>query len=152
MPLRATWTSGSPAHAAREALRRRRDALAANRSHLVQTTLAGSGILHHMVSTHRAGWRIVPDYVSVGSPDRALDRIRNRVALGGHDVPEADARRRFVRSHAKLPAAMARADVTLFFDNTDPDRSYREVAILGDGTRWIAGAVSGSAAAALARN
>ena len=142
-------TSGSRA---REALRRRRDALAANRSHLVETTLAGSGILHHMAAARRAGWRIVLHYVSVDSPARALDRIRSRVALGGHDVPEADARRRFVRSHANLPAAMARADLALLFDNTDPDRPHREVAILGDGTRWIAGAVPGWAAAALAQN
>ena len=78
--------------------------------------------------------------------------IRNRVALSGHDVPGADARRRFVRSYANLPAAMARADPTLLFDNTDPDRPHREVAILGNGTRWIAGAVPGWAAAALARN
>ena len=104
-----------------------------------------------MTTARREGYRIVLHYVSVTSPDRALDRIRNRVALGGHDIPEADARRRFVRSHANLPAAMARADLTVLYDNTDPDRPHREVAILGDGTRWIAAAVPGWAAAVLAR-
>lgn len=144
-----SMTSGNPA---REALLWRRDALAAGRSHLLETTLAGSGTLRHMTAARRAGYRIVLHYVSVAAPDLALDRIRNRVALGGHDVPEADARRRFVRSHANLPAAMARADLTLLYDNTDPDRPHREVAILGDGARWIAGPVPGWAAAALARN
>ena len=142
--------SGEPLQAGREALRRRRDALAAGRSHLVETTLAGSGILRHMTAARREGYRIVLHYVSVASPDRALDRIRNRVALGGHDIPESDARRRFVRSHANLPAAMARADLTVLYDNTDPDRPHREVAILGDGTRWTAAAVPGWATAALA--
>ena len=74
------------------------------------------------------------------------------LALGGHDVPEADARRRFVRSHASLPSAMAGADLTLLYDNTDPDRPHREVAILGEGTRWIAESVPGWATAALARS
>ncbi|MDE0717771.1 MAG: hypothetical protein OXH64_07530, partial [Rhodospirillaceae bacterium] len=143
--------SGDPLQAGREALRRRRDALAAGRSHLVETTLAGSGILRHMTAARQEGYRIVLHYVSVASPDRALDRIRNRVALGGHDIPEADARRRFARSHANLPAAIARADEVLLYDNTDPDRPHREVAILKDGAWWVAEAVPGWAAEALAR-
>ena len=144
--------SGDSVQARREALHRRREALAAGRSHLVETTLTGSGIFRHMAAARRSGYRIVLHYVSVASPDRALDRIRNRVALGGHDVPEADARRRFVRSHASLPSAMAGADLTLLYDNTDPDRPHREVAILGEGTRWIAESVPGWATAALARS
>ena len=143
--------SGDPLQAGREALRRRRDALAAGRSHLVETTLAGSGIFRHMTAARREGYRIVLHYVSVASPDRALDRIRNRVALGGHDIPEADARRRFARSHANLPAAIARAEEVLLYDNTDPDRPHREVAILKDGAWWVAEAVPGWAAEALAR-
>ena len=144
--------TGGPGQAAREALRRRWDALAAGRSHVVETTLAGSGVLRHMAAARRVGCRIVLHYVSVDSCERALDRIRTRVALGGHDVPEADARRRFVRSHANLPAAMARADQTLLYDNANPDRPHREVAILGNGTGWIAEAVPGWAVDALARS
>ena len=144
--------TGGPVQAAREALRRRRDALAASQSHLVKRTLAGSGILRHMAAAWRAGYRIVLHYVSVGAPDQSLDRIRNRVALGDHDVPEADARRRLVRSHANLPAGMARTDLTLLYDNIDPNRPHREVTILGDGKRWIAGAISSRAVEALARN
>ncbi len=144
-------TAGGPGQAAREALRRRRVALGAGRTHLVETTLAGSGVLRHMEAARRAGCRIVLHYVSVATADQALDRIRNRVALGGHDVPEADARRRFVRSHASLPAAIARVDEAMLYDNTDPDRPHREVAILKDGAWWVAGAVPGWAALALAR-
>ena len=144
-------TAGSPGQAAREALRRRRAALGASRTHLVETTLAGSGILRHMDTALRSGYRVVLHYVSVISPDQALDRICNRVALGGHDVPEADARRRFARSHASLPAAIARAHEAMLYDNTDPDRPHREVAILRDGAWWIAGTVPGWAAMALAR-
>lgn len=66
-------------------------------------TLTGAGILRHMAAAQRAGFWIVLHFVSVGLSEQALDRIRNRVALGGHNVPEADARWRFVRSHANLP-------------------------------------------------
>ncbi len=139
-----------PGRAAREALRRRA-ALGAGRTHVVETTLAGSGNLRHMDAARRAGFRVVLHYVSVASPEQALDRIRNRVALGGHDIPEADARRRFARSHANLLAAIARADEAMLYDNIDPDRPHREVAILWDGAWWVAEVVPGWAAMALAR-
>ncbi len=144
--------AGNPGQAAREALRRRQAALAGRRTHLVETTLTGSGILRHMTAAWREGYRMVLHYVSVDSPDRALDRIRSRVALGGHDVPEADARRRFQRSHANLPAAIAFVDEALLYDNTDPDRPHREVAILKDGVWWVDEAVPSWAAEALVRS
>ena len=62
-------TSGSPGQAAREALRRRRDALVAGRPHLVETTLAGSGVLRHMAAARREGYRITLHFVSVDSPE-----------------------------------------------------------------------------------
>lgn len=127
-----------PIVAARDALRRRRHALDAGRSHLVETTLAGTGIFRHIDAARRIGYRIVLHFVSVDSPAQALDRIRNRVAMGGHDVPETDVRRRFVRSHANLPAAIVQADETFLYDNTDPDRPYREVAMLGGTRTWFA--------------
>ncbi len=144
-----TMMAGNPGQAAREALRRRQAALAGGRTHLVETTLTGSGILRHMTAARRAGYRIVLHYVSVASEGQALDRIRSRVADGGHDVPEADARRRFVRSHANLPAAIALTDEALLYDNTDPDRPHREVAILKDGVWWVDVAVPDWADAAL---
>ena len=129
--IRQDDATGSAAQAAREALRRRQVALGAGRTHLVETTLAGSGMLRHMEAARRQGYRIVLHYLSVRTPRQALDRIRNRVALGGHDVPEADVRRRFARSHGNLAAAMALADGIVLYDNTDPDRPYREMRSLG---------------------
>lgn len=104
----------------------------------METTLAGFGILRLMEAARREGCRIVLHYVSVTSPDQALDRIRNRVALGGHDVPATDVRRRFARSHANLPAAIVHANDAFPYDNTDPDRPHREIAILKDGAWRVA--------------
>lgn len=141
--------SGTPAQAAREALRLRRVALAERKSHLVETTLAGLGILRHMKDARSRGYRAIFHYVSVDSPEQALDRIRNRVALGGHDVPEADVRRRFVRSLQNLHSAVEHADEVLLYDNTDPDRPHREVAIYRAGSWWVAEVVPGWAGTAL---
>lgn len=143
--------ASNPRQVAREALRRRKAALAAGKSHVVETTLAGSGIFRHMADARRVGYGIVLHYVSLASPDHALDRIRNRVELGGHDVPETDVRQRFARSHANLPAAIALADEVLLYDNADPDQPHREVAVHRDGTWWTTEAAPDWVSMALAR-
>ena len=141
---------GSPVQAAREALRRQWAALRAGRTHLVETTLAGSGVLRHMDEARAGGYRIELYYVSVDSPDLALDRIRTRVASGGHDVPEPDVRRRFARSRANLPAAIARTHETRLYDNTNPDRPHREVAVFEGTSWWTVERLPGWAAAVIA--
>ena len=146
---RAT-ASATPAAAAREALKRRQAALRAGRTHLLETTLAGSGVLHHMESARTTGLRIELHYVCVESPDLALHRIRTRVASGGHDVPETDVRRRFFRSQANLPVAIARSDEARLYDNTDPDRPHREVAVRTGAAWWTSERLSGWAEAAIA--
>ena len=74
----------------------------------METTLSGIGPLRLMATARTAGYRIELHYVFVNAPELAIDRIRNRVALGGHDVPERDVKRRYARSLARLPAAIAR--------------------------------------------
>ena len=124
--------------ARREAVRRRRAAFADCSTVVVETTLAGKTIPLVMDQARSAGYRIKLHYVSVNSVAQALDRIANRVALGGHDVPEGDVRRRFARSLENLPAAVARSDETRIYDNASPENPHREVAILTPGSRWIA--------------
>ena len=143
--------SAMPAAAAREALLRRRAALRAGRTHLLETTLAGSGAIRHMEAARVAGVRVELHYVCVESPEVALHRIRTRVAAGGHHVPETDVRRRFARSQANLPAATGRADEVRLYDNTDPDGPHREAAVLMDGMWWAAEDLPGWAEAAIAR-
>ena len=125
--------------ARREAVRTRRAAVADGRTVLVETTLAGKTMLLVMDQAHSSGYKIELHYVCVSTVAQALDRIANRVALGGQGVPEEDVRRRFDRSLANLPTAIALSDETWIYDNASPDDPYREVAILTQGSRWIAG-------------
>jgi len=43
------------------------------------------------------GYRISLHYIELPSAEFAVQRVRARVATGGHEVPEADVRRRFHR-------------------------------------------------------
>ena len=82
----------------------------------LETTLAGRTHLRTVAAARAAGFRVNLLYFCVRDEDTALARIRRRVAEGGHDVPEADARRRFRRSIANFPAYAALADLWQVFD------------------------------------
>ena len=103
-----------------------------------------------MAAARAVGFSVELHYVCVESPDLALDRIQTRVASGGHNVPEADARRRFVRSLDNLPIAIARSDVARLYDNTDPVHPHQEVAAMSGGTWWTAKHLPGWAKTAIA--
>lgn len=89
--------------------------------------------------------------VCVNAPELAIDRIQNRVALGCHDVPERDVRRRYARSLAHLPAAAARSDEARLYDNADSDLPHHEVALLAADLRWTAEQLPGRASVVIFR-
>ena len=66
-----------------------------------------------------AGYTIHMIYVWLPSPELALRRIQHRVGFGGHDVPEADVRRRFVRTARNFESYRRLVDSVLFFDNSN---------------------------------
>ena len=62
-----------------------------------ESTLSGTthiGLLKH---AKRAGFQIHLHYLWLPNPTIAIARVRERVKMGGHDVPVADIRRRFGR-------------------------------------------------------
>lgn len=86
----------------------------------IETTLAGLTYLPRLRDAVAGGWRVHLLYFAVASPDTALARIARRVSEGGHDVPEADARRRFERSAANLLRYIELAALWRVFDNNGP--------------------------------
>ena len=79
------------------------DRLAAEgRSFAFETTLAGRGYLRRIDSWRRIGYRVTLLFLSLPSPEEAVDRVRHRVAQGGHNIPEDVIRRRFEAGLANL--------------------------------------------------
>jgi predicted ABC-type ATPase len=67
-------------------------------------------------------------YVGTESIEINIERIKERVRKGGHDVPEEDQRRRYPRSFANLKAALELADEGILFDNSSPE-GHRKIAL-----------------------
>ncbi|MCC7336198.1 MAG: AAA family ATPase [Pirellulaceae bacterium] len=79
-------------------LERIQGAVAKQRSLVIESTLAGKSLRRFVESTRITGYRISIVFVFLDSADTCVARVRQRVRLGGHDVPEEDVRRRFQRS------------------------------------------------------
>lgn len=88
-----------------------------------------------MLEARTSGFEIVLIYIGTERVETNLERIRDRVLAGGHDVPEEDVRRRYKRSFANLQAAISRADHSILFDNSTKE-GYRLVAVLASSENY----------------
>lgn len=116
--------------AARQVLRAAKGQIRNGESFAVETTLSGQGYLHMMLEARTRGFEIVLIYIGTERVEINLERIRDRVLAGGHNVPEKDVRRRYQRSFENLPVAISRADHTILFDNSS-EEGYRLIAVRG---------------------
>jgi predicted ABC-type ATPase len=84
--------------AGREFSRKVREAITAGEDLLIESTLSGRSIqqLLKLAREEQYSMRIV--FVFLEDAQTCVDRVRERVKKGGHDVPELDIRRRFHRS------------------------------------------------------
>lgn len=62
-----------------------------------ETTLSGLSYARQLKAWEADGYTIEIAYLRLKSPKLALRRIATRVKQGGHDVPQADVLRRYVR-------------------------------------------------------
>lgn len=94
-------------------------AIAERKSFAFETTLGGrtmTGLLDRAAS---AGLEVRIWYVGLQSPELHIERVRSRVARGGHDIPEADIRRRYARSLENLIRLLPKLTELRVFDNSD---------------------------------
>lgn len=69
-----------------------------NESFAFETTLSGKGYEKKIKSWKSRGYEIIIYYLKLQSANIAIERVKLRVAQGGHNVPEQDIKRRFDRS------------------------------------------------------
>ncbi|HEX2101282.1 MAG TPA: AAA family ATPase [Candidatus Synoicihabitans sp.] len=82
-----------------------------------ESTLSGLGYLSRLRRWKQAGYRVEIIYLKLDDVRLSLERIAFRVRSGGHDVSEADVRRRFIRSWRNFNRAyLPIADVAWVFD------------------------------------
>lgn len=110
----------SDVEAARIMLARLDTLVAEGRSFAFETTLAGRGYLRRIEQWRSSGCRVTLLFLSLPSPEIAIERVRRRVRQGGHDIPEEVIRRRFdVGLDNFWNCYTARVDGWAALDNTE---------------------------------
>jgi predicted ABC-type ATPase len=72
--------------------------LSKDNSLIVESTLSGKTFRHQIQHAKDRGFYVAIVFVFLDSADACVDRVSERRQKGGHNVPEADIRRRFGRS------------------------------------------------------
>ncbi len=117
--IAATGCEPARANAAawHEGVRRIDAAIAEGRTHTFETTLGGRSIpakIRAAMPTHD----VLMWFCGLSSPEQHLARVRARVAAGGHDIPEAKIRERYVSALSNLIALMPQLTQLQIYDNS----------------------------------
>ena len=94
-------------------------AIAERATYAFETTLGGATMTALLERALGAGLQVRVWYVGLASPELHLARVRARVARGGHDIPEADIRRRFHDGRLNLVRLLPRLTELRVYDNSE---------------------------------
>ncbi len=83
-----------------------------------ETTLGGKSLAQLLAKADIQGFEVRIWYVGLASPEHHIARVKGRVAKGGHDIPEADIRRRFDQSRLQLIQLLPHLTELRLYDNT----------------------------------
>jgi predicted ABC-type ATPase len=133
--LSAFRPEGAALEAGRVMLRRLRELAAGRNSFAFETTLSTRSYAPWIAGLKEGGYDFHLIFLWLPSPDLALRRVRDRAALGGHDVPEDIVRRRYAKGLRNFfPLYRPLADSWTVYDNSEPGGMRRVAAGAGDAT------------------
>ena len=84
-----------------------------------ETTLCGRTILKNIQRAKEGGYKIVIHFIGIDSVDLAKERIKRRVAGGGHRIPDKDIERRYEGAFERIKELTISADEVYLYDNTE---------------------------------
>ncbi len=83
-----------------------------------ETVMSHAGKVDLLAQAQAAGYRTYLYFVATDDPAINISRVRNRVQLGGHDVPVDRIEKRYHRSLGLLVDAIRHANRAYIFDNS----------------------------------
>jgi predicted ABC-type ATPase len=112
----------------REMVRLLQVAIDENRSFVFETTLGGSTIPQLLWDAAASGIEVRIWFVALASAELHVERVRQRVLGGGHDIPELRIRDRYDSSRVHLTDLLQVVKEVRVFDNSKPRPQGYEVA------------------------
>jgi predicted ABC-type ATPase len=98
-----------------------RECVAARRDFAIETTLSGRSYVTLIRSWKAAGYSVKIIFLKLPSVEEAIARVRQRVSLGGHHVPDDVVRRRFGQGWTNFEALYRPlVDAWAVYDSSGP--------------------------------
>lgn len=108
--------------AGRTMLRRIRDLAEARRDFAFESTLSARSFAPFLREQIKRGYEVHVIYLWLSSVEIAIQRVRTRVAMGGHSIPEDVIRRRYTRGLSNLfELYMPLSTSWRLYDNSGPN-------------------------------
>lgn len=109
-----------PLTAGKLMIQRLRELLNEQKSFMFETTAAGTNYLKYLREARDKSYQIDLVYLWLAHADLAVERVAHRVAQGGHSIPEATIKRRYVSGLKNIfKHYLPLAHTALFLDNSD---------------------------------
>lgn len=120
--LSATQANSAAWHEGKRLLQQ---AIAQGLDYNFETTLGGRSFAKLLKEAAAQGFEVRIWYVGLASPEMHLARIKARVKQGGHDIPEADVRRRFDQSRLQLIELLPHLAELRVYDNSHESNPHK---------------------------
>lgn len=88
------------------------------KSFVIETTLSGKSVLNRLKEAKNAGFKVEMIYVGLDNVDLNIQRVANRVAKGGHNIPTDAIIKRYNSSRENLIQCINLLDKLEIYDNT----------------------------------
>jgi predicted ABC-type ATPase len=98
-----------------------------------ETVMSHPNKVKLLEQAQRAGYRTYLYFIATDDPEINISRVRNRVKLGGHSVPEDRIVPRYYRSLDLLLDAIRHANRAYVFDNSGDNKKHTWIAEITDG-------------------
>jgi predicted ABC-type ATPase len=108
-------------------------AIAERKEFAFESTLGANTMTTLLITAAKAGFEVHIWYAGLDSPERNIARVRQRVARGGHDIPEAAIRKRYETSRLNLIKLLPHVISLRVFDNSaeaDPHSGVAPLPVL----------------------
>lgn len=117
--MAATERSQESANSAawKEGIRRLDAAIGDGESYAFETTLGGRTVAAKLLAATRTH-DVVLWFCGLSSPEQHIERVRARVAAGGHDISEEKIRERYDTSRLNLIALLPHVAQVMVYDNS----------------------------------
>jgi len=113
--------------AARLAEERRRSYLETGKSFVTETVFSHPSKLELILKARAEGFRVIVFHIGVDDPDLSVARVAERVAEGGHAVPEDKIRARYDRNSPLIRQAVLMSELAHVFDNSGLNTPPRRI-------------------------